>query len=138
MCGDIEEDTGYDDAIFARFAALARRYGAAPAEPAAPMSADLTDPEGRSAYMGKLFGDALSRALGDAAAAPEGARADAIAGQAIVFARLAGFLTAQLPPQADLFRSAMEAFMDGHGELARHEAGHDHHHGHHHGHDHEH
>jgi len=135
MCGEIDDDTGYDDAIFGRFVALAGRYGATPGEPAGPLAQDLTEPQGRGDYMTVLFRDALQRALDDAAATPDGARADAIAGQAIVFARLAGFLAAQLPPEADLFRSAMEAFMDGHGEPARRRAGHGHHG---HGHDHEH
>lgn len=135
MCGDIEEDTGQDDAIFRRFAELARRYGATSGDPARSLAQDLSDPKGRGAYMSGLFRDGLNRSLGDAAMAPEGFRGDAIASQAIVFARLAGFLAAQLPPGADLFRSTMEAFMDGHGELARHLSD-DHHHGH--SHDHEH
>lgn len=134
MCGDIEEDTGQDDAIFRRFAELARRYGATPGDSTKALAQDLTDPRGRGDYMSVLFRDALNRALGDAASAPEGARSDAIAGQAIVFARLAGLLTAQLPAGADLFRSAMEAFMDGHGELARSQSNRDHGHSH----DHEH
>ena len=71
------------------------------------------------------------------AAVAEGQRVDAIAAQAIAFARLAGFLAGQLPPEADLYRTALEAFGDGHAEprrLAeeRHAAhahhGHDHHH----------
>lgn len=135
MCGDIDEDTGHDDAIFRRFVELARRYGAGPGEPTHRLAQDLTDPQGRGEYMSGLFHDALNRALGDAAAAPDGVRSDAIASQAIVFARLAGFLAAQLPPGADLFRSAMEAFMDGHGELAQSRPDH-HHHGHSHDHDH--
>ena len=30
MCGDLEDDSRLDDELFARFVALARRYGAAP------------------------------------------------------------------------------------------------------------
>lgn len=138
MCGEIEDDTGHDDAIFARFASLARQCGAATEPSDGERGIDLADARGRSAYMEGLFRDALGRALADAAAAPEGTRADAIAGQAIVFARLAGLLTAQLPPEADLFRSAMEAFMDGHAEPARRQPVQHHHHHHHHGHDHDH
>lgn len=135
MCGDIEEDTTFDDMILSRFAALARKYGAVPAEELRPLSQDLSDPKDRSTYMSVLFRDALVRAVNDSTAAEEGTRADAIAGQAVVFARLAGLLAAQLPPESDIFRAAMEAFMDGHGEPSRQQAG-GHHHGH--GHDHEH
>lgn len=134
MCGDLDEDTAFDDLIFQRFAELARKHGATPREPVRPLAVDLTDGQGRAAYMGELFRDAMTRAVTDAAAAPEGARADAIAGQAVAFARLAGFLAAQLPPESDLFRASMEAFMDGHGEPARHQAAKHHHHHH----DHEH
>ncbi|MDH5411020.1 MAG: hypothetical protein OEY16_06500 [Alphaproteobacteria bacterium] len=137
MCGDLEEDTAFDDLIFGRFADFARRHGAVPQSETRPLTHDLTEPEGRGAYMNGLFRDALVRALNDTAGAAEGSRADAIAGQAIVFARLAGMLAAQLPPESDVFRASMEAFMDGHGEPARIKAGH-HHHGHGHGHDHEH
>jgi len=137
MCGDVEDDTQYDDALFARLLALARKYGAVPDLSRQP--ADRSPDTGR--YMDGLFGDTLTRALDDAATAPAGTRADTVAAQAIVFARLAGFLAGQLPPEADLFRGAMEAFMDGHGEASRplHDHGHEHHHhGHGHGHDHDH
>lgn len=134
MCGDIEDDTGHDDVIYGRLVTHARRYGAVPGD-RGPLPQDLADPQGRGDYMDGLFRDALNRAVRDAAAATEGTRADAIASQAIVFARVAGFLAAQLPAGADLFRSSMEAFMDGHGEVA-HGHRHDHHHHHDHGHEH--
>jgi hypothetical protein len=137
MCGDIEEDTAYDDLIFRRFSAFARNYGAGAPENPKALDYDLTEPEGRSAYMSRLFRDAMLRAVTDASAAAEGSRADAIAGQAVVFARLAGVLAAQLPPESDIFRGAMEAFMDGNGEPARREAEpHHHHHDHDHNHEH--
>lgn len=133
MCGDLEDDTSFDDLIFARFAEFARKHGATPQPDSRPLAHDLMEPAGRGAYMSDLFGAAMVRALNDTAAAPEGSRADAIASQAVAFARLAGMLTAQLPPESDIFRAAMEAFMDGHGDPARRQADH-----HHHGHDHEH
>jgi len=134
MCGDLDEDTTFDDAIFRRFADFAGQHGTTPAAEHQPLPHDLTEAAGRNAYMNGLFRDALTRTLNDAAAAAEGSRADALAGQAIVFARLAGMLTAQLPPGSDLFRAAMEAFMAGHAELDDRPTGH--HHGH--AHDHEH
>lgn len=135
MCGDIEEDTAFDDMIFQRFASFARSQGAIPPDDVSAMAHDLSEPEGRGAYMSKLFRDAMMRVVTDAAGAAEGTRADAIAGQAVVFARLAGMLAAQLPPESDIFRASMEAFMDGHGAPARRAAAHHHHH---HGHDHDH
>jgi len=134
MCGDIEEDTAFDDLIFRRFADFARNYDAEPQPDIRPLAYDLTGPEGQSAYMSGLFRDAMVRAVNDTAAAAEGSRADAIAGQAVAFARLAGMLAAQLPPESDMFRATMEAFMDGHGEPARRQAEHHHHHGHDHDH----
>lgn len=136
MCGDIEEDTTFDDLIFGRFSAFARNSGVVVPENPKALDDDLTQPDGRSAYMSRLFHDAMLRAAADAAAAAEGSRADAIASQAVVFARLAGVLVAQLPPESDVFRAAMEAFMHGSGEPARREAEHRHHH--HHDHHHEH
>jgi hypothetical protein len=37
---------------------------------------------------------------------------DVLAGQAIVLGRLAGFLAAQFPPEADRFRTVVGAVMD--------------------------
>jgi hypothetical protein len=133
MCGDLDDDTRLDDELFARFLALARRYGAAPAEGRRPLQEEVAGEEARHVYMSRLFSEVLARAVGDAAAFPEGRRADAMAGQAIVLARLAGFLAGQLPPETDLFRAMVEAMTDGYGEPARRLAeaqGHHHHHDH--------
>jgi hypothetical protein len=132
MCGDLEDDTRLDDELFARFLALAKRYGATLPEPR-PQRAGPAGEEARHAYMSRLFSEMLTRAVGDAAACPEGRRADAIGDQAIVLARLAGFLAGQLPPETDLFRAMVEAMTDGYGEPARRRAeAQDHHHHHHH------
>lgn len=137
MCGDLDEDARLDDEIFGRVLALAQRYGATPAEDARPPVAALAADGERRAYMDALFRDTLARALGDAQAMPEGQRIDAIASQAIVFARLAGYLAGHLPPVADMFRTAVDAMLDGHGEPGRVLAERaDHHHGHGHGHEH--
>ena len=134
MCGDLEDDTRLDDELFARLVALAGRYGVAPPEPRL-RPAGLAGEDARHAYMSRLFSEVLTRSVSDAAACPEGRRADAIADQAIVLARLAGFLAGQLPPGTDLFRAAVEAMMDGYGEPGRLRAeARDHHHHHHHHH----
>jgi hypothetical protein len=140
MCGEIDEDLQADNEIFARFLQIARQHGVVPGSGQSVVP-DLEEASGRSAYMDTLFTAGLVRAASDASAAPEGQRVDAIAAQAIAFARLAGFLAGNLPPEADLFRAVIEAMTDGHAtprrtaEKLRHE--HDHHHGHHH-HDHDH
>ena len=66
--------------------------------------------------MDDLFRAGLTRCVNDAANLPYGERMDALAGQAIVFARLAGFLTAHFPPEADLFRMVTGAVVDGHND----------------------
>jgi hypothetical protein len=133
MCGDLDDDTRLDDELFARLVALAGRYGVAPPERRQPPRADLAGEQARHAYMSRLFSEVLTHVVGDAAASPEGSRADAIADQAIVLARLAGFLAGQLPPETDLFRATVEAMTDGYGEPGRRLAeaqGHHHHHHH--------
>jgi hypothetical protein len=145
MCGDLDEDVHIDNEIFERFLQIARHHGVTPGEPAGPLP-DLDDPSARARYMEQLFTAGLTRAVGDAAGAREGQRIEAIAAQAIAFARFAGFLAGQLPPEADLFRASIEALTDGHAmpgrtreEIARlndHHHGHHHHHHGQHGHDH--
>lgn len=140
MCGELDDDVQVDNDIFQRFLVIARNHGAVPqADQDGPP--DLEQAAGRSAYMDTLFSAGLVRAVSDAAAASEGQRVEAIAAQAIAFARLAGFLAGQLPPEADLFRGTIEALTDGHAMPGRTadklRRDHDHHHGHHH-HDHSH
>lgn len=151
MCGELDDD-GLDAEVLARFLLTARRAGARAAQHG--HVPDLDGGEGRSAYMQSLFAAGLARAMADAEAATEGQRIEAVAAQAIAFARLAGFIAGQLPPEADLFRACIEALSDGHAEPRRiaeaerqrhiREHGHDHdedghhHHGDHHGHGHDH
>ena len=143
MCGEIDEEVRYDEELFARLAALAGRYRIDSAElPPRPPRSIAADAD-RHSYMDDFFRDGLARALGDLSALPEGQRAEGLASQAIVLARLAGWLAGHLPPGADLTRATMEAMLDGSRETARalsemadHHHGHDHHH--HHGHDHRH
>ena len=135
MCGDIDDDTSLDDELLARLAAHAKKYDAVASGRGGGNEAGFSGETDRSRYMSGLFRDGLSRALSDAAAAPDGAHTDAIACQAIVFARLAGFLAGHIPPGADMFRTVVDALMDGHKEPA--EFADQHHHDHHaHGHDH--
>ncbi|HEX2256802.1 MAG TPA: hypothetical protein VHG92_08915 [Afifellaceae bacterium] len=142
MCGDIDDEARFDDELLARLLALAgRRYGVdgLPGQPARDIASD----KDRHAFMDESFREALAAALGRVEAVPDGQRAEAIASQAIVLARLAGWLAGSLPPGADMMRTMMEAMLDGCGEPARafaeaaeHHHHHEHGHGHGHGHSH--
>lgn len=114
MCGDFDDSESIDNDLFERFVELAAHYGAAPQISESNAPRKLMDEHVRKKYADELFRAGLVRSLNDAAALPHGERMDAIAGQAIVFARLAGFLAAQFPPQADLFRMITSAMLDGH------------------------
>ena len=119
MCGEIDEQERIDEELFERFLSLAGHFGVIPGTPGRDAPAQLDDQNARGAYLEGLFRAGLTRAATDAAALPEGSRMDAVAGQAIAFARLAGFLAGQLPPDSDLFRTAVNALMEGHGEAAK-------------------
>lgn len=134
MCGEFEEEDYIDDHLFGRLLQMAGKHGVAPGGAGTDRPPELSSPEARSQYMTGLFKAGLTRALNDADQLPQGERMDAVAGQAIVFARLAGFLAGQLPPGADVLRPTIEALMEGHREPA--EWAHAHEHDHHHGHEH--
>lgn len=142
MCGELDEQVLVGQEMLDRFRAMAK--GMALPEPGGDGEGpvNLAEPDGRAAYMERIFKVGLARALEDIGRAEEDETVDALAAQAIALARLAGFLAGQLPPEADLFRALIEAMTAGHGEprerveAARRE--HDHHHGHSHDHDHHH
>lgn len=113
MCGDFDHHDGMDDELFERFVELAAAHGAELTGGASHSHEGLTDENARKRYMDGLFRAGLTRSLHDAASLPSGERADAMAGQAIVFARLAGFIAGQFPPQADLFRTISAAMLQG-------------------------
>lgn len=115
MCGDFDDQTTIDQELFDRFLNNAQRFGVT-AENVPEGSLHLDSERSRGDYMDALFRAGLVRCLNDAARLPSGERMDALAGQAIVFARLAGFLTAQFPPEADLFRAVTSAVVDGHDD----------------------
>jgi hypothetical protein len=145
MCGEIDEQAVVGQDLLEQMRVMARMLGVS-GDAAAAAPRGLADPEGRARYMEQVFRQGLARALGDVAAAEEDEAVDALAGQAIALARLAGFLAGQLPPEADLFRATVEALTAGHGEprdlaadkqremdrLHGHEHDDDHSHGHHH------
>lgn len=142
MCGDLDDDVQINAEIAQRIAIIARHVGVeAPAEATDPGA--LAEDSGRAAYMERRFRGGLARTLADVEGAAETEKIDVIASASIALARLSGFLAAQLPPDADLYRSVIEAVGDGHAEVRQITArlralmeGHHHHHGHDHDHGH--
>lgn len=118
MCGEFDDQEHIDDELFERLIERTQHFGVVPKTGTSSGPSQLESEESRKAYMDDLFKAGLTRCVNDAAGLPNGGRMDAVAGQAIVFARLAGFLTAQFPPETDLFRSVTAAVFDGHNEVA--------------------
>ena len=142
MCGEVDENVLIGQELLERFTVMSKMLGLVPGPGAGHAPEGLSSPEGRAAYMEQIFRAGLTRALADAAAADSEETVDAVASQAIAFARLAGFIAGQLPPEADLFRTVIEAVTAGHAETARlaqkHRDAQATAHGHHHPHDHHH
>ncbi|HEY4407272.1 MAG TPA: hypothetical protein VGN55_21705 [Xanthobacteraceae bacterium] len=128
MCGDVDEDAGeLAQQLYAGFLAHARALLQPQAQAEGAPSV---------AYMEKLFSDALGRSARDAEEAGADKRHGRLAGQALVFARLAGVLAGHLGLEQDPLRKVIEALMHGYAEAEAAQADHDH--GHSHGHDHDH
>lgn len=141
MCGEFEDEDFVDEQMFSRFLKLAQTFGVRPEPGNKASDLNIAEAEDRRVYMEQLFRAGLVRSTNDAQHIPEdGDRMDALALQAVVFGRLAGFLAGQLPPESNLMKASMESFMDGYNEaleknkaLAE-EEDHHHHHGHAHSH----
>lgn len=114
MCGEFDDHERADEELFERFVEQAARFGVTPATGDQSSPANLDSEDTRGAYLAGLFSAGLTRCVTDAHNLPEGHRMDAVAGQAIAFGRLAGFLAAQLPPDVDLFRAVTGAVLEGH------------------------
>ena len=130
MCGDLDEEHGFESALYARFRSHAQTLLAKAGKSAAgaPVHASLD----------KLFTDALSRSIRDQDTMDERKQYELLSMQPLVFARLAGFLAAHASVQDDPLRKLIEALMLGYAEAERIESHHGHDHDHAHDHDHEH
>lgn len=143
MCGEMDDDgpSKLEDHLYSSFLTHTRAVLAAMAK--------IHHEEGSpSAYADKLFADALNRSVRDAEAREPSDRYPTLAFQALVFARLAGFLASHIALPEDPLRKVMDALMHGYGEVEHlepyhghdhdddHDHDHDHGHAHHHGHDH--
>ncbi len=146
MCGDLDETTGLDDELSARFIRAAKLLLAPHQDSQA--ASDQAQPY---AYAETLFHDALARSLRDIEAAHHAAPGSApaphgqdaygrLALQPLVFARLAGLIAGHLALGEDPLRKTIEALMHGYQEaeaLASAQAHGHHDHGHGHGHQHD-
>lgn len=133
MCGDFEEDDLHDDHLFNRFLELAHQLGVKPSAESLKSHLNLQNTDEREQYMTELFNAGLLRSVNDVQFIPKaGEKGETIAIQAIVFARLAGFLAAQLPAESNMMRALMEATLAGFGDAQQQvhdweEHGHHHH-----------
>jgi hypothetical protein len=116
MCGNFDEQESIDQELFEQFIERTARYGVVARFADHETAAVLDTEQARAEYLDQLFKAGLTRCVNDAAKLPCGERMDALAGQAIAFARLAGFLAAQFPPEADRFRTVITAVVDAHEE----------------------
>lgn len=116
MCGDFNEQESIDEELFEQFIERTARLGIVRRPAGNETAAALDTEQARAGYLDQLFKAGLTRCVNDAAGLRCGERMDALAGQAIAFARLAGFLAAQFPPEADRFRTVITAVVDAHEE----------------------
>ena len=127
MCGDLDEDNGFETALYARFRSRAQ---------ALLTKGETSDSKTVNGALDRLFKDALSRSIRDQESMGEDERYELMAMQPLVFARLAGFLAAHASLREDPLRKVIEALMLGYTEVERMEPHHGPDHGHGHGHDH--
>jgi hypothetical protein len=129
MCGDLEEDDAEAERLYAAFLqaahceiheALEHRGGSRGrlAEHANGHSGEgfeSVSDEALHGYMDGLFGDLLNACIKDGRYATGPDRYRVLVSQAVVMARVAGFLAAQLDPGTDPLRTSIEALMAGYG-----------------------
>ncbi len=124
MCGELDDDSPgrkLEDHLYLSFLAHTRRLLAEQAR-ARP------DDAAPSAYADRLFSDALNRCSRDCERLDENSRYDTLAMQALVFARLAGFLASHVALNEDPMRKTMEALMHGYTEAEQLAPDHGHYH----------
>ena len=134
MCGDLEEDDTELQRLYAGFlqaahtaiheaidhrggsrGALVDSHDAGHDE----SGGDVSDAS-LHRYMDGLFGDILNACIKDARPVGEAGSYRVLASQAVVLARLAGFLARQLDLRSDPLRTSIEALMAGYAEHGEH------------------
>jgi hypothetical protein len=120
MCGEIEEETRFEDDLFQRFVVHSRSALARPAAGGDELNT----------YLDRLFAELLKRCIDDAQAGPSSDAYSRMAMQSLVLARLAGFLAGHVALNEDPMRKLMEATVLGYGEADMSVRGHAHGHEH--------
>ena len=132
MCGDFDEETiDMERETCERFLTAARRMIGhdAAGRRTEGLGTDMSRDD-LHGYMSRLLAEVLGACVDDIGNASEPNRYGLIRAQAVVFARLGGFLAAQLPASQDPLRDITEAAMDGYA--MKDEPSHNHQSGHHH------
>ncbi len=125
MCGDLEEEDTEAERLYAAFLqsahsaiheAIDHRGGSRNGlgEQGAEQSGAVTDAALHS-YMDGLLGDVLNACIKDGRRVDPAGAYRVLASQAIVLARLAGFLARHLDLRGDPLRNSIEALMAGYG-----------------------
>jgi hypothetical protein len=131
MCGDLEEDDTEAERLYAGFlqaahtaiheaidhrggsrSGLVSGEGHSEGQNAGNSEGELSD-AALHRYMDGLFGDILNACIKDARPVGEASQYRVLASQAVVLARLAGFLAGQLDLRSDPLRTSIEALMAG-------------------------
>jgi hypothetical protein len=142
MCGDLEEDDTEAERLYAGFLNAAHAAIHEAIDHRGGSRGVLGDKAGTGTdtsdtvpdamlhrYMDGLFGDILNACIKDGRHVDEGARYRVLASQAVVLARLAGFIAGQLDLRSDPLRTSIEALMAGYdAEHSEPEPGHGHDH----------
>jgi hypothetical protein len=127
MCGDLEEEDTELQRLYAGFLQAAHtaiheavdHRGGSRSSLVNGTDAGHDEEEGDVSdaslhrYMDGLFGDILNACIKDARPVGEAAQYRVLASQAVVLARLAGFLARQLDLRSDPLRTSIEALMAG-------------------------
>ena len=126
MCGDLEEDDVEAERLYAAFlqAAHAQIHEAVEhrggsrgrlKDPAEDVRSQELSDEALHGYMDGLFADILNACIKDSRGLGGSERYRVLASQAVVLARVAGFLAGNLDPGSDPLRTSIEALMTGYG-----------------------
>ncbi|MHB8816606.1 MAG: hypothetical protein ACYDAE_25545 [Steroidobacteraceae bacterium] len=123
MCGDLEEPDGESERLYGGFLQAAEAAIHEAVDHRGGSRRRIEQQEGDSgdrlsdaslhAYMDGLFADVLSACVKDARRACSPERYRVLASQAVVLARVAGFLAGHLDPREEPLASSIEALMAG-------------------------
>jgi hypothetical protein len=125
MCGDLEEPGGEAERLYGAFLqaaegaiheAIDHRGGSRRRVEQQGDSEDHLPDASLHSYMDGLFADVLSACIKDARKATSADRYRLLASQAIVLARVAGFLAGHRDPREEPLASSIEALMSGYSQ----------------------